>query len=150
MIPILSLHCKCDNFYQCEALQSFALDHKSLNRLPQPEHFPDRKVPYENEPSTAIPVMDPPEPPARIDSSQAKASDKDDKAKSAEQKGKGSDEKQAKVAGDEDDKAKTSDTAKEKEAKAAKEAQQNVHDAKDVTTSLAIKDRYPPQAWTFV
>lgn len=61
MIPILSLHCRCDNYYQCQALQSFALDGKALNKWPEPAHFEDRKVPYEEEPSTANELIDHPE-----------------------------------------------------------------------------------------
>eukprot|EP00435_Cladocopium_sp_Y103_P049186 s601_g14.t1 len=61
MIPILSLHCRCDNYYQCQALQSFALDGKALNKWPEPAHFGDRKVPYEEEPSTANELIDHPE-----------------------------------------------------------------------------------------
>jgi len=53
MIPVLSLHCKCSDYYQCEALQSFAMDGLSLNKLPEPESFGEaRKVPYEVAPSS--------------------------------------------------------------------------------------------------
>jgi len=52
MIPVLSLHCKCDDYFQCEALQSFAMDGLSLNKIPEPEYFPDRKVPYDVAPQS--------------------------------------------------------------------------------------------------
>ena len=64
MIPVLSLSCKCDNYFQCEALQSFAMDGLSLNKKPEPEYFgKDRKVPYEVEPPRDNLWPAPPPPP---------------------------------------------------------------------------------------
>lgn len=55
MVPILSMDCHCTtNYYQCEALQSFALDGVSLNKIPPPKGHPARKVPYAEPPSNSV------------------------------------------------------------------------------------------------
>ncbi|CAE6956005.1 unnamed protein product, partial [Symbiodinium sp. KB8] len=55
MVPILRMDCSsCEtnkNYYQCEALQSFARDGVSLNTVPRPKDFPHREVPYAEPPN---------------------------------------------------------------------------------------------------
>mmetsp|Transcript_36931 Transcript_36931/g.51523 ORF Transcript_36931/g.51523 Transcript_36931/m.51523 type:complete len:862 (-) Transcript_36931:147-2732(-) len=55
MVPILSMDCHCTtNYYQCEAIQSFALDGVSLNKIPPPKGHPARKVPYAQPPENSV------------------------------------------------------------------------------------------------
>ncbi|CAJ1426281.1 unnamed protein product [Effrenium voratum] len=60
MIPLLSLNCTCSqDYYQCEALQSFALDGLSLNKWPEPEGFgKNRRVEYKMPPTPGEPELD--------------------------------------------------------------------------------------------
>eukprot|EP00439_Symbiodinium_sp_Y106_P013393 s3914_g1.t3 len=55
MVPILRMDCSScatnKNYYQCEALQSFARDGVSLNKVPRPQGFPHREVPYAKPPN---------------------------------------------------------------------------------------------------
>jgi len=148
MIPVLSLSCKCDNYFQCEALQSFAMDGLSLNKKPEPEYFGnDRKVPYEVEPPRDNPwpaPAPPPEPTQEPTTSTTKESTKAKETVSPENKAKESAslDNKAKESASLDNKAKESASLDNKktnvaEAKDMAEATQNAKAAETATGNAA-------------